>query len=171
MYLLLSFILNFCLTFSLIYVVSILFFLGIGRSDNASRCPIYSSGFPFDNMQFEDEKESGGRIEEGDDAADDSDEDFEVEESVEINDLGFTIKGFQVWASDIVNITVSNTGSKAHSFVIDELNIDSGIIGAGESKLVRIESLPNEEKIYNFYSNASDDKANGFGGIMLVSKE
>ena len=90
---------------------------------------------------------------------------------IEITDDGFANKGFQSIGGDKIVFSIKNSGSKPHSLVIEELNVDSGEIKAGEEKEIAIDSLPDESKSYSFYSATADDSKDNFSGILMVLKK
>ena len=101
----------------------------------------------------------------------------EKELTIRISDNGFIDDGFDeigLLANGGQNIKfiISNTGEKEHSFVVDELNIDSGLIAPKETKILHFEKIPNESKNYTFYSSVEDDAINGlFQGMIMILKK
>ena len=162
LYLVLSFIINFCVAFTLIWTVGILFILEVGgASKKECGSTAYKNFNPFEQLRAEDE--SSAQKTETKDSEGDSDI-----VSVDVNDNGFLSKGFQVNSSDQITIIFANKGAKAHSFVIDEMDIDSGAVESGQTKTITISNLPQENKVYNFYSGVNGDKELGFSGLMMV---
>lgn len=146
----LSFALNFCLTFAMIWTAGILFFISVAKTNSAPQSCVLPPA-----------SDKSGIIEL-------SAEDKGVERavSIEVNDAGFLTKGVQVRANDTVNFTVLNSGSNPHSFVIGDLGVNTGLISPGGTGTATASGL--KEQMYIFSSDAGDDKKNGFGGIMMV---
>jgi len=93
-----------------------------------------------------------------------------INKDLKITDQGYSPSGFQIYSNQITTVTVLNIGELAHSFVIDELNIDSGIIEPGQIKEIIIDQNSAESKNYTFYSNAEGDDPETFTGVMMVLK-
>lgn len=162
LYLIMSFVINFCAAFILIWTVGLLFYIEVG-SFNRAKCgnAAYQNINPFEQLRMEDEKDT----QEPDVAKSESEPEII---NVEVNDNGFLSKGFQASSFNAVTIVFVNNGTKAHSFVIDELDVDSGAVESGQTKTITIRSLPQENKVYNFYSGVSGDREAGFSGLMMV---
>ena len=149
-FLIISFVLNFCLTFALIWAVGVLFFISMTRVDTAQSCVFPSSS---DDMISLKETANAERA-----------------VSIEVNDAGFLNKGFQMYSSDNVIVTVFNSGQNSHSFVVSDLGLDTGLISAGETKSIKINGLEERDAMYNYTSGVGGDRANGFGGVIMVLK-
>lgn len=69
-----------------------------------------------------------------------------------------------------ITLTIENAGTKPHSFVIDELKINSGLIEPGKQATVTVAS--NKIRTYTnggafpFYSDVSGDKEAGLTGNL-----
>lgn len=90
--------------------------------------------------------------------------------NLEINDLGFFPAEIKISSNKISRISVINSGKKPHSLVIDELNIDLGIIYPAETREFVIAQDFTESKSYVFYSNAEDDNPEIFKGNLIITK-
>ena len=90
--------------------------------------------------------------------------------SIEINDSGIYPKGFQVAGGNPVTLSVANKGQKIHSFIIEGLGSGTGPIEPGQIKEIKIKPLPDESKIYVFYSDIETDPRDNFNGVMMVLK-
>lgn len=87
-----------------------------------------------------------------------------------ILDGAFLPTGFSINANQKTAIAIINNGESSHSFVIDELNINSGLIEPGQTKEIVIDRQFTESKNYVFYSNAAGDDPQTFKGILMVTK-
>lgn len=63
-------------------------------------------------------------------------------------------------------ITITNNGNSDHDFVIDELGINSGMIGAGESVTVTINAPAGD---YVFYCSVPGHRPAGMEGTLKLS--
>jgi len=87
---------------------------------------------------------------------------------MEVSDLGFSPGGIHISSNEFVKISVTNKGEKPHSFVIDELNIDSGAIEPGQTKELEFGQNIQGTASFRFYSNLEgDDKEIMTGSIMV----
>jgi len=68
------------------------------------------------------------------------------------------------------SLEITNRGVNGHSFVIDELGVDTGMIKPGETRTVTLKSLANEPQNYTFYSNLTEDDKDKFSGEFIVEK-
>ncbi len=159
LYLLLSFILNFCLTFTIIWTLGILLYLNMRLDDVSMKCsgPLKSNAAVVDKT---------GTLQPGDQVVK-----TEKNIDIEVNDNGFVNNSFRVTTNDEVAITLRNTGTKPHSFKIDDLGVDSTIVEAGGFKMFTIGSLPNRNAVYNFYSNVPSDELSVFSGELTVAAQ
>jgi len=66
-----------------------------------------------------------------------------------------------------VNVTLDNTGALEHSFLVDELSVDSGVVAGGSKKVVSF--APSAAGTYTFYCNISGHKEGGMTGTLTVS--
>ena len=64
-----------------------------------------------------------------------------------------------------VTITFTNAAGM-HDFVIDDLDVKSEVIGAGESNVITF--TPTEAGEFEFYCSVSDHKAKGMVGTLIV---
>jgi len=88
--------------------------------------------------------------------------------NLKITDTGYSPAGIQIYTEETTNIKILNSGQNSHSFVIDELNIDSGLIEPGQTKEIAINKEFIEPKTYTFYSNADGDDSQIFTGVLMV---
>lgn len=153
LYLLLSFILNFCLTFTIIWTLGILLYLNIKLDEIRSACPKCASC-----------SVAAPKVEEPVIVA-------RTQKSIdiEVSDNGFTNNSIAANTTDDVTIVLRNTGTKPHSFVIDDLGLDSQLVEGGNFKVIVVDSLPERTAAYTFYSNAPDDEVGVFSGVLNVT--
>lgn len=92
------------------------------------------------------------------------------EKSVEIgvNDQGFSPSGFQMGKDDKMTVTITNQGQEAHSFVIEELGINSGAIDPGQAVKVNIDKEFTEAAAVEFISDIDGDDQEVFKGTIMV---
>jgi hypothetical protein len=153
LYLLLSFVLNFCLTFTIIWTLGILLYLNIRLDEIRSSCPKCPSC---------------------DAVAPGTEDPAAVQKTpksidIEVNDNGFTNNSFQAADTDDITVILRNTGTMPHSFVIDDLGLNSQLVEAGNFKVIVIDSLPERTASYTFYSNAPRDEVGVFSGVLNVT--
>lgn len=83
--------------------------------------------------------------------------------------MGMQNKEFDVPLNKNGQIIISNMGVNPHSFVIDELGIDSGVIPAGQNYTISLDNLTLAAQDYNYYSKLDAENANSsFTGKMTV---
>jgi plastocyanin len=104
--------------------------------------------------------------------SEDSDEVVEGvgEEVVEINltgsDFSYIPSEIRVKSGDRVRI-VFNVVRGMHDFVIDELNISTEVVTAGNQTLVEFEA-PQQPGEYSFYCSVNNHRALGMEGVLIV---
>ena len=87
---------------------------------------------------------------------------------ITMDDGGYLQDRFVLSPEGTKMLEITNKGVNAHSFVIDELAIDSGVIEPGQTRTIALDSLPDEPLDYIFYSNLSDDDKENFSGVFAV---
>lgn len=164
-----NFAVNFCAVFALIYMVMLL--LVADMLGGASQAGLAAVSFPLQN-----ECSCGG------DAAGDSQTQtpttlFPVAApesgsylQLAVDDGGFSLKQLNVSLDGPKMIEISNKGVNTHSFVIDGLSIDSGVIEPGAAKTVVLENLPQGTRNYTYYSNTAGDDKTKFSGVIAVTE-
>jgi hypothetical protein len=86
-----------------------------------------------------------------------------------IDDGGWAPKQIDLSLSSSRVMEITNKGVNEHSFVIDDLGIDSGAIAPGNAKTVYLQNLSSGAAYYIFYSNmGSDDGNEAFSGILTI---
>lgn len=159
LYLILSFILNFCLTFTIIWTLGILLYMNMHNEEMWRSCG--------SRNDFAAVKDNGNTEPADDDLVALTEPEPRVVD-IEIKDNGYANNSFEFGFGEEVTFTLRNTGLKPHSFVIDELSVDSGLIEGGNFRVVKIEALPSNEATYTFHSNASGDEPGVFSGVITV---
>lgn len=69
-----------------------------------------------------------------------------------------------------VQVEFRNTGEMAHNFVIDELNVNSGMVNPGESKTFEFTVPVNGQSEYVFYCSVGNHRAQGMEGRIEVTR-
>lgn len=87
---------------------------------------------------------------------------------IAVDDGGWTPKQIDISLSSARVVEVANNGVNPHSFVIDELGVDSGAIMPGATKTIFLQNLSGEAAIYPFYSNTAGDSPEKFSGQITI---
>jgi hypothetical protein len=157
----LSFIVNFCATFMLVFTLGMLMLANmVGESalatvsepltDNKCACRDKISNKPAVLFPVSAGEPSEGNI------------------KLVVDDSGYLDKELILSAVGTKMLEVINKGVNPHSFVIDGMMIDSGVIKPGESKTIALESLSGDSQSYSFYSNLPGDNKEKFSGVFVV---
>lgn len=85
-----------------------------------------------------------------------------------MDDSGFSPKSLDVASSSNLVAEITNKGVNPHSFVIDDLGIDSGAIAPGQTKTIALENLSAGKGTYTYYSNVGGDNRDTFNGVMTA---
>lgn len=85
---------------------------------------------------------------------------------LEMTDRGFIPSRFECAVNEDIVATLTNTGTRSHTFSIDELDIEVAV-GPGQTTTFTIES-PNRLGHYTYYSNTPEDRAMGMAGTMSI---
>jgi len=83
------------------------------------------------------------------------------------SELKFSLNTLTAKVGQTVNVTLDNTGALEHSFLVDELSVDSGVVAGGSKKVVSF--TPSAAGTYTFYCNISGHKEGGMTGTLTVS--
>lgn len=67
-----------------------------------------------------------------------------------------------------VNVTLENSGALEHTFLIDELGVNSGTIAAGQSGTITF--TPDKAGTYTYYCNVPGHKEGGMVGTLTVTE-
>jgi plastocyanin len=67
-----------------------------------------------------------------------------------------------------VNVTMNNTGALEHTFLIDELGVNSGSVPAGQNATFSF--TPSQAGTYTFYCNVPGHKEGGMTGTLTVTE-
>jgi hypothetical protein len=86
--------------------------------------------------------------------------------TIELTDRGFIPSRLENAVNSDIKITLVNSGTRPHTFTIDELDVDV-MVQPGERTTFTLESPP-RLKQYVYYSNTPEDKALGMMGIMTI---
>lgn len=83
-------------------------------------------------------------------------------------EYSFSPSSFSAKPGQKVEITLKNSGSMEHDFRITELGVNSGLIGAGETKTVTF-TVPTTQKSYEYFCSLSNHRAMGMKGTLTVT--
>ena len=67
-----------------------------------------------------------------------------------------------------VNVTLENGGALDHTFLIDELAVNSGTVSPGQSGTISF--TPSKAGTYTFYCNIAGHKEGGMVGTLTVTE-
>jgi len=84
-----------------------------------------------------------------------------------MDDAGYVQKQLDTALSSSRLVQITNNGVNPHSFVIDELGIDSGEISPGQSKTLRLENM-DDAVSYFYYSSVAGDTREKFSGVLMA---
>ena len=92
--------------------------------------------------------------------------------------LDVTLKADNTFAYDVttlnakvgqtVNVTLENSGALEHTFLIDELSVNSGTVAGGQSGTVTF--TPSTAGTYTYYCNVPGHKEGGMVGTLTVTE-
>ena len=153
----------FCTVFSLIYVVGLLL---VASFAGGSRAGLASISAPFQRAvcsQISKDNNASATPEMIFPAAYNG---AGVDDVITVDDGGYNQKLVTVSIKNSRALEISNQGVNPHSFVIRDLNIDSGPIAPGSSKIVVLEGMGSDIRNYDFYSNIGRDDTFLFGGVV-----
>jgi hypothetical protein len=86
--------------------------------------------------------------------------------TIELTDRGFVPSRFENAINQPITVTLVNTGTRLHTFTIDELGVDVAV-APGETTTFTIPSPPRLKR-YIYYSDTPEDRALGMTGIMTI---
>jgi hypothetical protein len=86
--------------------------------------------------------------------------------TVELTDRGFIPSRFENAINQEITFVLVNTGTRPHTFTIDELGVDVAL-APGETKMLTIPS-PRRLGQYIYYSDTPIDRTLGMTGIMTI---
>jgi Cupredoxin-like domain len=84
---------------------------------------------------------------------------------IELTDRGFIPSRFECAVNEDIVMILVNTGTRPHTFTIDELHVDV-LVPPGETKTVTVR--PPRLAHYTYYSNTPEDRALGMKGTMTI---
>jgi len=90
----------------------------------------------------------------------------EKEIAVDAFEYEFNPSSLTVTKGDRIKITIRNTGTVTHSFVIDEFNVSSGNIGPGESTVV--EFTVDKSGTFTYYCSIPGHRELGMEGHIII---
>jgi plastocyanin len=86
--------------------------------------------------------------------------------TIELTDRGFIPSRFENAINQDIHVTLVNTGTRRHTFTIDELGV-AVAVDPGEQKMLTIPS-PRRLGHYTYYSDTPEDRELGMRGIMTI---
>jgi len=86
--------------------------------------------------------------------------------TIQLTDRGFIPSRFEEAINQPVTFTLINTGTRRHTFTIDEIDVDVAL-EPGETKTITVQS-PRRLGHYTYYSNTPEDRALGMTGTMTI---
>ena len=88
--------------------------------------------------------------------------------TVDSFDFGYSSTSLSAKVGQEVTITLTNSGSGSHNFVIDALNVNSGVISGGQSTTFTF--TPQEAGTFEFYCSIGSHRQMGMLGTLVVSE-
>ncbi len=82
------------------------------------------------------------------------------------SELKFQPNTLTAQVGQTVNVTLDNTGALEHSFLIDELSVDSGVVAPASKKTLSF--TPSAAGTYTFYCNVAGHREGGMTGTLTV---
>jgi len=86
--------------------------------------------------------------------------------TIQLTDRGFIPSRFEEAINQPLAFTLVNTGTRRHTFTIDELDVDVSV-EPGETRSITIPS-PRRLGHYTYYSDTPEDRALGMTGTMTI---
>jgi plastocyanin len=80
-------------------------------------------------------------------------------------DIAFEPKELTIPANTDVVVTIENKGQLEHNFAIDELDVESDLLGNGETTTVTINAAPGT---YTYYCSVTGHREAGMEGTLTV---
>ena len=90
---------------------------------------------------------------------------------ITLSDGKITPLGFSVYTDEKVEFAITNNSKEARDFKIEKLNFDSGMIKPGETKKANLDSLPQEQAMYNYISTGAKDSPKYAGTLIVLVKK
>ena len=88
--------------------------------------------------------------------------------NIEGQDISYDKTSLTAQVGQEVTVTLENVGALEHSFLIDELGVDSGTVAVGASGTVTF--TPSSAGTYTFYCNIPGHSDAGMVGELTVSQ-
>lgn len=83
------------------------------------------------------------------------------------NTFAYTPTTITAKVGQTVNVTIVNNGALEHTFLIDELGVNSGSIPAGQT--AKVTFTASKEGTFSFYCNVAGHKEGGMVGTLTVN--
>jgi uncharacterized cupredoxin-like copper-binding protein len=84
------------------------------------------------------------------------------------NTFKYDVTTITAKAGQPVNVTLENSGALEHSFLVDELGVNSGTIAPGQTGTVSFTLT--QAGTYTFYCNVAGHKEGGMVGTLTVTE-
>ena len=92
----------------------------------------------------------------------------EVDYSLKLKNYSFTPDTIEVKAGETIRVKLTNTGG-THDFVIDELNVQSSLLGSGEEEIIEITASADAKgSTYEFYCSVGNHRELGMVGEIKI---
>lgn len=91
-----------------------------------------------------------------------------VKLTVSGNEYSFLPKNLTVKAGQKVELSFRNTGAFGHTFTVDELNLDTGIVAAGGSKTITFTAPTTGVVSYTSYCTVTGHRGLGMVGTLKI---
>lgn len=85
--------------------------------------------------------------------------------SVQANDFTYDVKEIRAKQGEKVKVSFTNNEG-FHDFLIDELNVNSGMVGVGQT--VELEIPTDQPGEYFFYCSVGDHRQRGMEGKLII---
>ena len=89
-----------------------------------------------------------------------------LEVTVKMSEYMFSPSIISIDTHEDIVFNLKNLGFTTHSFVVEELGINSGVIPPGVSKTITFST--EEPGEYEFYCNIGSHRDNGMEGVLIV---
>lgn len=99
-----------------------------------------------------------------------SDVEEAVSFAINLDEYSFSPNVLQASPGEVIMVKLTNRGKTAHNFVVDELNIDSGLLSPGETKTITI-TAPNQSDTYAVYCGVGNHRDLGMAANLTILEQ
>lgn len=89
-----------------------------------------------------------------------------VDYIIEMDEYSYSPALIQIESGETIQVKLTNKGNMLHNFVIDELNVDSGLLSSGKEKTITITG--GSAGSYPFYCSVGNHRQLGMEGNFIV---